>query len=391
MAKKNGIFSELVQKRDLDENRFTSLDASRWSFGFQLFRAHMVKMVALNLILILGGLYLAVILVNRYAQLTEYFGLYPFSANLGFGYMPYTELAGLEREIVYAANLNLAKQLPIAGLLLGIALAGVLHVIKKILWIQDFSVIKDFADGVIKNWLVVVLTFVFSLIMGLCIMCVSYVDFIIASGTYTWVHNFTRVMCYIAICAFSLIYLQAIVMTTTYKVKFFGLIKNSFLISVILLPLNLFFALFAVIPFILFFLGELFVGIGLACVLLFGLTFAVFSWSNYCHWIYERFLGNAVKGESDEKSAPLTEEQREKKRLEKQELAKKIRRLPVKPLTQDDPLLSDIPAVFTLSDIVEVERSKQAMKADSDEFERQAVANETEGQNDSSALSTDKK
>ena len=60
MAKtqKRNLFSELVEKRSIDNRRFTTLDGSRWKFGYQVFRAYIGKMIILNLLLLVFSAFL---------------------------------------------------------------------------------------------------------------------------------------------------------------------------------------------------------------------------------------------------------------------------------------------------------------------------------------------
>ncbi len=371
MAKKKSLFSELVQKRALDDRRFTTLNASRWSFGYQVFRAHIGKIIILNFLMLISAGYLIYLLIGLYGGIQLDLMSAPFSANLGFGYMPYTNLAGVESSAILARTLSFCYWLPIAGILLGFGFSGGMYVMRNLLYLEEVKAVKDFFLGIKKNWQVIILTVLYTVILGVCIGGISYSNFFISINGGSWIHIFAKVVCIIAIVLFTLMFLNGSVMMTTYKVKFLGLIKNSFLVSVILIPIHAFMLFIALIPVLICFLGQIFMTIGLVFMVAFGLSFFLLVWTDYSHWIYEKFLSGAEINEP--KKAPKTQEEKEQDKLNKEQLkaqekvSSKIQ-LAVKPLQEDDPDVRSLPSIFTIDDIEAVENSKKAMQADSDGY-----------------------
>ena len=242
---------------------------------------------------------------------------------------------------------------------------------RNLLYLEEVKAVKDFFLGIKKNWQVVILTVLYTVILGVCIGGISYSNYYISLNGGSSIHTFAKVVCIIAIVLFTLMFLNGSVMMTTYKVKFFGLIKNSFLVSVILIPLHAFMLFIALIPVLICFLGQIFMTVGLVFMLAFGLSFFLLVWTNYSHWIYEKFLSGAEVNEP--KKAPKTQEQKEQDKANKEQLkaqekvASKIQ-LAVKPLEEGDPDVRSLPSIFTIEDIEAVENSKKAMQADSDSY-----------------------
>lgn len=367
MAKKKSLFSELVEKRAYDDRKFTTLNASRWSFGYQVIRANIFKVIMLNFLLIISAVPVILLYLRRFATINASVSINPFSANLGFGYMPYTSLVGLEKGIVLKANEAFFKFLPLASILFGIVFSGALYVTRNMLWLKDdVKLFRDILVGIKKNWGVVVLTFVYAVIVSLCFMSISYSDYTAAINGANWTHTLTKVVCYVAIALFGLIYLNASIMSVTYKVKFFGLIKNSFLISAILLPVHAFILIIAVLPMVLIPFGSILMTIGLALTLFFGLEYFVFVWSCYSHWIYEKFLQDATKNSTNAKQNEKDNEAEEKTEIHSKPQVISV--LPIKPLSEDDPEVRQIPVVYTFADVEAIEESKTNMRRDSDEY-----------------------
>lgn len=381
MAKKKSLFSELVQKRALDDRRFTTLNASRWSFGYQVFRAHSLKLILLNLLMVVSSGFLIYLLITLYGGIQLDLHSAPFSANVGFGYFPYTELAGVESSAILSRILVFCYWLPVAGALLGFGFSGGLYVMRNLLYLEEVKVVKDFFIGIKKNWQVVVLTVVYSIVMAVCVGGISYSNFFISLNGATFGQVFAKVVCIIAIVLFTLMFLNGAVMMTTYKVKFFGLIKNSFLVSVILIPIHAFILLIAIIPFILLFLGQIFMTVGIVLILTLGISYFMLCWTNYSHWIYEKFLSGAEKNaESKAKTKKPENEpsQDEKKKIKEEKANVGKTQLLIKPLSDDDPEVKSLPVVFTLADIESVNNSRLAMQSDSDGFAEKLKQEETE-------------
>lgn len=366
MAEKKSIYSGLDLKQEQYERRFDTLNASRFSFGFRLFRGHFSRMVLMNLIMLVSIIPLIYLYVVRFNYVKTQNGVLPTSANVAIGYLPFTSLAGAEAKVTYIANVDLFKFLPLAVLPFGVALAGSLYIVRNILWLEDVKFFKDFWQGIKKNWIVIAFTFLIALIISLCMVNISYNDYYAAIGEPKFASTFTNVLSIIAIILFSVIYLNACVMTVTYRVKFFGLLKNSFLISVILSPIHAIMLIFAVLPFLFAYLGVLlggglFLAIGLVFVIAFGFSYFVLVWSNYSHWIYEKFL-----------PAPLTRKPESAIKKSAEQRAKIEAQINyhvnVKPFDEYDKLVESLPSVFTIKDIDDLNDSKNEMKKESDEF-----------------------
>lgn len=361
------MFSSLVEKGRSSERKFTTLNASRWAFGFQVFRANISKILIMNMILLFFALPTVALAIYRLARLNYAVSIAPFSANMGIGYMPYTKLVGIEGQIEYAANAFFFRLFPLAMAFFGIGLSGILEVNKKLLWLEDVNVFRDFLKGLSKNWFVIILSFIVGVLISAGFMIMSYANLSSSFVGNGWLGQFTKIVCGIAIVLFIIMFLNMSVMHTTYKVTFFGLIKNCFLISAILIPLHLFFVAFSLIPVVFFFFDGMFKAIGLILTVVFGLEFILFVWTDYSHWVYEKFLPRPVNKTAKTRSQEEINAEREAKRAIRKDRNLDDDILPVKPVNEGL-AVGSVPMIYSFNDLVKLNELREQMRLDSDKF-----------------------
>ena len=153
-----------------------------------------------------------------------------------------------------------------------------------------------------------------------------------------------------------------------YKLTFFNLIRNSFILAVALIPTNVFFALFAAVWFVLLFIGgQLFSMIGFFLVAIWGLSLFMLIWTNYSHWVFDKFINDKVPGAKKNRGiykADSTEDDGEQLIIEKSKLKERY----IKPITDYDVELYELPTSFSRKDLEKLEETKEAMRKDSDKY-----------------------
>ena len=137
-----------------------------------------------------------------------------------------------------------------------------------------------------------------------------------------------------------------------------------------LLPHNVFFTALALIPFLLFVLGDIFMLIGLLMILLFGFSYFLLVWTNYCQWAYDKFINDRVSGAQKRKG--MYEKIKAdntgalKKYKEQLSLATRssLNSKPIKPITDDDLTIAELPTSFSRKDIEKLNESRQVLYDD---------------------------
>jgi hypothetical protein len=163
-------------------------------------------------------------------------------------------------------------------------------------------------------------------------------------------------------------------MSTTYDLKFRHLFKNSMLFALGLLPQNIFFLLLGAIPFILLLIGGFFMGFGIILVLIMGLSLLVLVWTDFCQWAYDKFINDKVEGA--QKNRGIYEKIKESDsgalKQYRDQLAMGMRSSlnskPIKPITDDELKLAELPTSFNRSDLENLRKSKEAIYEDHQKY-----------------------
>ena len=367
-GKKKGFIARMIEGPERsDAYARSTLPGNRWELGWDIFRNNLGKLVGINLLMLLFALPVILIIVLRYTQVQYYALLMPFSQNLGLGYPAYPIYSGINEEIYLLANRSTLIYLPIAGLIASVGISGGMYVMRNLVWSEGVFVGSDFWAGVKKNYLVVMLsTLFYTVVLTLSLLTISYANWSIATSGGHWLLTLSNVFSYIMIVFVSIMYLYMLSMGVTYKLKFLQLIKNAILMTIALVPTNLFFALFALVSIIIMFLGQLGLSIGLIIFVMFGLSLAALIWTNYSQWTFDKFINDKVPGAVKNRGiySKNAEQEENEFSFERSTLGKR----PIKPITDYDVEIVEIPETFSREDLRKLEESKAAMRRISDEY-----------------------
>lgn len=367
MAKKKGFISRLIEGPERAEGYARStLPGNRWELGWDIFKTNMSKLIGLNLLMLLFFLPLLVVFLLRYLNVTYLSMQTPFSQNVGLGYPSFPGMSGLTEYIYLSANMQAFIFLPLAAAIAAVGLSGGMYVMRNFVWAEGVSVGTDFWSGVKKNfWQIFGITVLYSVFMFLTITAISYANYANAVES-NWLMVVSNVISYSLAVLFTLVFFYALTLSVTYKLKFFQLLRNSFIFVIALLPLNLFFAAFALVSVLLIILGGIFTAFGVVLFIMFGLSLFALVWTNYCQWSFDKFINDKVPGAVKNRgiySKNATEEEADFS-FEKSTLGSRR----VKPVTDYDVEIAVLPESFSRADLQRLEESKAAMRRDSDAY-----------------------
>lgn len=183
----------------------------------------------------------------------------------------------------YRVSFTLAQiiALPIFGL----GLAGVIKVLRRLIWGEGIFYSADFKDGIKENGLRYVILFALAgVIISLCVFIETYMS---DAG------NPVR---YILFAILIILLLPAMLymfsLTAIYNIKAWGCIKNSFILYVKTFPVTILFALIlAAVYFGLLFIPNLTVKYILAPILIvFALPLFITAWLLYSCRVFDKFI-----------------------------------------------------------------------------------------------------
>lgn len=375
MAKKNkrGFLDKLMMGSEKSEDfARASLPSNRWELFWDIFKGRFWKLVLINLLVLLFTLPLIAMLIFRYVAVINYGMVYPFSQSFGIGYGALPTMVGAAESIEVSVNLTMLLFSPIAFMFLALGLAGGAYVIRNMVWTEGIFVANDFWRGIKKNFKQLLLVMiVYSVVFYLAILSISLCNRSIAYGTSpVWIYKLAKIFSYVLLIAFSVMTLHMITMSVTYKLKFRHLVKNSFKFTIGLLPNNALFCALALIPFLLLLFDGFLMVIGIILLLLFGFSYCLLVWTNYCQWSYDKFINDKVSGAQKRKGmyekVKADNEGALKKYKEQLALTARssLNSKPIKPITDDEMTIVELPTSFSRKDIEKLNESKQVLYDD---------------------------
>ncbi len=377
MAKKRGLIDRMMLGKEKSEGYArASLPSNRWELFWDIFKGRFGKLCIVNLLMLIFFIPLALLIFMYVVFLSNLGATYPFMQPFGVGYLAPPTMDGVAELVTFRANVSVFLFLPIAAMIAGVGFAGGAYVIRNMVWTEGIFVSNDFWRGIkinVKSMLAI--TALYSLVFYITLTSTSMIDYVLAMGVdNAWLFKVAKVFSYVILFVFSIMTMHMITMATTYDLKLRHLIKNSFLFTIGLLPQNLFFLVCGFIPFILLMFGSMFLGLGIILILIMGLSLLLLVWTNYSQWAYDKFINDKVEGA--QKNRGIYEKIKESDsgalKQYRQQLAmvarSSLNSKPIKPITDDELKLVELPTSFNRNDLENLRRSKEVIYEDHEKY-----------------------
>lgn len=371
--KKPGLIDRLALGKEKSEGYArASLPSNRWELFWDIFKGRFWKIVIINLLMLLFFIPLFVLIYIRSSGITSLGTMYPFAQPFGVGYQAPPSLVGVSEQIVLDTNIFIYLFMPVVALIAAVGVAGGAYVIRNMVWTEGIFVANDFWRGIKKNFKSIALIAVsFSVIFYMSVVGISLCNKLLVLGTNIgWLFNICKVIAYFVLIFYAVMCMHMITMAVTYDLKFRHLIKNSFLLTVGLLPHTIFFLTLGCLPIILTLLGGILTIIGIVALFLMGISLLLLVWTDFCQWSYDKFLNDRIEGAQKNRgiyekvkssdSGAIKKYKEQLASLGKSALSSK----PIKPITDEDLTIAELPTSFNRGDIIKLNESKQALYDD---------------------------
>lgn len=373
--KRGGIFARLhsLPERSEDYARKT-LPSNRWSLAWDLVRNNFGKLFKINLLMLLFAFPVIILIIARSSFTMSQASVQPFAQNIGIGYPAYPMISGISESIVFQVDVTVLIMMLIVSPYVSVGLAGGFYVIRNLVWTEGVFVASDFWSGVKKNYKNTFLATLFYLAMvSLMILSIDLAEVQIATMPKIagWFVA-GKVISIILIVYFTFVYLFMLTLGVTYKIKFFGLVKNGFLLALALLPYNAFFAALSVLcilPLFFTLTNSIFMMIGIMLAIFLSFSLFALIWTNYSQWVFDEFINDKVAGAKKNRGIYKKNAEEEVKSTERYKPMFGAR--PIKPVTDYDIEIAELPESYTREDLIRLQESKEAMIKDSELYEQQ--------------------
>lgn len=373
MAKK-GFIAKIIEGPERSETYARStLPTNRWELGWDVFKTNKGKLFGLNLLTLLFCLPLVALFVMRYVLKTVDIAIFPFTQNMGIGYPAYPATSGLQAQLALNVNVEFFKFVIIGVAFLAVAISGGFYVMRNMVWAEGVMVASDFFKGVKQNYFVVFFSLLFyTVIMAASVLSLNMSSVLIATGGgIKWLLVVAQVLTYVIMAIATMMVFYMITLGITYKLSFGALIRNSFILSIALVPTNVFFIAFSAVWLLLLLLGKvmpLFLIIGIFMVFIWGVSLFMLVWTDYSNWVFDTYVNDKVPGAKKNRgiykpSANDTAED-ENAVIERSKLTSR----PIKPITDTEVEIYELPTSFSRADLQKLEETKEAMRRDSDKY-----------------------
>ena len=379
-GEKKGFIARMLEGKERDEEYARStLPSNRWALFWDILKGRFSKLVIVNLLMLIFFIPLIVVIVLRFAYSGLQGSIFPFSNWALVGFPAYPNMIGAPQRIELSTNILFGALLVGSSLIASVGLSGGMYVIRNMVWTEGIFVANDFWRGIKINFIVVLQSTVFyGVLLYLFGISISWTRVMLAIGEgNTVLMNISMAISYVAMGILTLMYLWMLSMGANYKLKFFQLLRNAFLMSFGLIFQNVFFAALMLIPLLLTLLGSYFQVVGVILMLLFGLSYMLLVWLDYSQWAFDKYFESkreggkvnrgiyAKVGKGGEQSKAVQEYQQnlEAAMSVKSDLSSR----PIKPIT-DDLKVYELPDSFSRDDLKKLRESKEVILEDTQKY-----------------------
>lgn len=387
---KKGLIARMLEGKERSEEYARStLPTNRWQLFWDIFKGNFGKIFKVNFLILLFFIP-AIAIIVIFTLLGQTNGvLFPFGANLGVGYPAQPNLEGLSQSLTLQSDLYMYGAFILASFIAAIGLAGGMYVIRNMVWTEGIFVANDFWRGVKLNfWNALQAAIFFCVVMLLGKFLINTAELTLAvqsvsKGQRIW-FKISEAFSVIMMVLAALMSLWMIALGVNYKQGFWTLIKNSFLMSIGMLPQSIFFAALALLPFAIFLLSDvmpLFLLIGILFVAVFAFAYLLLVWLDFAQWAFDKFINPKIEGAKvgrglynrDGSSALEANDSAAAMEYKRAILAagkSKLVSRPIKPI--DDSLqVYELPSSFTREDLQRLRESKQNIAEDTAAYEEE--------------------
>ncbi len=374
MATKHNLLNKLIIGTEKDEDYVkNSLPTSRWELFWDIIKGNVFKLVGINVLVLLTFLPMIALFIIKGAYLSTLGQLEGFSQGFGVGYPAVPDFTGVPATLALSANARYLTLLPVCMAIGALGLAGGAFVMRNFAWGEGVFIASDFIRGIRRNYLrVLLISVLYSIMLVLLLILNSYATVLkITAPSLNWMFAITQIFAWFFIIFFTIMALYMVTMTVTYELKFFALLKNAFLFTVALIPLNTIILLGALIPFVPMLFGGIISLVGIFIIAVFAVSFALLAWSVYSQWVFDKHINVALEKKYRnrglyEKQSVINKEELEKYKRQKQ-IVSDLTSRPIKPI-DDDIVIEELPTSFSRADIARLNEQKEVMRKDNEEY-----------------------
>lgn len=371
MAQKKGLIYRLTMGKD-NQPDFTTdkLPGSRWAVFKDVFRNRLGALVKINLLVLLFCLpaiaWVVIVTMMKSVDGT----IIPYSGNIGFGIPVVQNAALIGQQRSFQFDMQMYVILIPLIMIASIGLSGAFYVMKRLAWGEGISVTSHFFRGIKMNFLPFLWSSLFcGVSLALLMFNMGVYDVIVVNKVWKVIGMAVSILQFVLLmCMMIFLTTQAV----TYKLGVWGLIKNSFLFAIALLPQNLFFLLLSALPVLLLMILPSFISMfGYLIFAILGFSYIILIWTVYAHYAFDKFINDRIEGAVKDKGIYRKNPQDEKEKAERARKTNNIRfnnpkkKKKVSSIDEGSSF-APLPTNFSRADLAKLQEEKEAVKREID-------------------------
>ena len=378
-GERKGFIARMLEGKERDEEYARStLPSNRWGLFWDIFKGRFSKIVIVNLLILIFCLPLIILYFVRMAYMNAQETLMPFAGWVGTGYPAVPDLLGLSEQVTLSTNMLFGALMIVAAIIAAVGISGGLYVIRNMVWTEGIFVANDFWRGIKINFVVVLQSTVFyGVLLYMFTLSVNWSSWAITVGEGSRVLlTISMAVSYVGMAVITIMFLWMLSMGANYKLKFFKLLKNSFLMTFGMIFHNVFFIVLMAIPALLLLLGSFFTMVAAIIFILFGVSYMLLVWLDYSQWVFDKFFeskreggkvnrGIYAKGKGGAQSKAVQQYAAELEAASK--IKSDLASRPIKPIT-DDLKVYELPESFSRDDLKKLRESKERIAEDTAQY-----------------------
>lgn len=390
-SKINKFFDKLYMGKEKSEDfARASLPTNRWELFWDIFKGRFWKLVLINLLTLIFLAPIIFLIYVRYVVAANYGMIYPYAQGFGVGYQAPISMVGFEQGISYNVNMLVFSLLPVVAFFAAFGIAGGAYAIRNIVWTEGYFVVSDFWRGIKKNFKqIILIMLLYSFVLYSIILSISYLNQFIALGANAkWLWIILEVLAFAILTFVTVLTLHMVEMSVTYEYSFRHLFRNSFIFTVSTFLPSIVLIAIGLLPFFPLFTGDSWFIVGLLLTVFLGFSFLMLMWTVFCQWGYDTFINPRMKNVKVnrgiyQKVRSNKDEELRKYKSQVQAVKTSFNSTPIKPITDDELKLAELPSSFNRSDIEKLNKSRQEII---DDHKRYVEEHKNESKYDFTAL-----
>ena len=285
------IFNNIDSNLSANEIKSLNLPTTRKAQYWDIIKTQFNNLTKVNLLTMLFCLPLLFIVIFLIPSSSTVAGSdYNFVGNIGIGYPGYTDsIIQAEIEVLSAELFMYLLMIP-ALAIAGPGIAGLMRVLRNMVWGEPVSIRVDFWKGLKEDWKqYTLLTTLIGIFLHAMVYNISSQHIATLAGELTWVHTLGYVLSIIAIVLLVMMLIYLMPMITMYRNKFFVHVKNSILLLIAMLPMTI---LMTAIVGVVILLTQLSVlGVYVSMLLfIFGFALLPLMWTTYVQYVMDKHI-----------------------------------------------------------------------------------------------------